>query len=46
MYELKLKLERIDDILIDMEMLTLKVEKAVQDVDVEILKYRGVKDVE
>lgn len=46
MYELKLKLERIDDILVDMEMLTLKVEKAVQNVDVEILKCRGVEYVE
>ncbi len=36
MYELKLKLERIDDILVDMEMLTLKVEKVVQDVEVKL----------
>ncbi len=46
MYELKLKLERLDDVLIDIEMLTLKVKKAVQDVDVEILKCRGVEDIE
>lgn len=36
MYELKLKLERIDDVLVDIEMLTLKVEKAVQDVEVKL----------
>ena len=36
MYELKLKLERLDDVLVDIEMLTLKVEKAVQDVEVKL----------
>ena len=36
MYELKLKLERLDDVLVDIEMLTLKVEKVVQDVEVKL----------
>lgn len=36
MYELKLKLERLDDVLVDIEMLTLKVEKVVQDVEIKL----------
>ena len=34
--ELKLKLERLDDVLVDIEMLTLKVEKVVKDVDISL----------